>query len=86
MTKQLLNEELDQIKNIQQEYVDLVRKLGEVELKISDYEEIIEEFKLEKTSIKKQITILREKDRDFTKNLFEKYGEGQINIETGEIS
>lgn len=86
MNKKLSTEELEKIKSIQQEYSSLTTKLGEIELKITDYLDAVEELKVEKQSVKKQVSSLREKDQQFTTELYEKYGSGQINIETGEIT
>ena len=77
--KKLTTEELQQIKNIKQKYTNLALSLGEIELqKIS-----IEKEKQSLIDIHSQ---LNEEEMTLAKNLTEKYGNGSINIDTGEIT
>jgi hypothetical protein len=70
--KKLTETELTAVKDIKQEYNELVIALGEVELQ-----------KLRLIEVQKDIT---ERESLLAKQLQDKYGQGSINIETGEIS
>jgi hypothetical protein len=70
--KKLTEAELSAVKVIKQEYNDLVMALGEVEVQ-----------KLRLIEVQKD---LANREGELAKQLQEKYGQGSINIETGEIN
>ena len=70
--KKLTEAELSAVKAIKAEYNELVVAFGEVEVQ-----------KLRLIEVQKD---LANREGDFAKQLQEKYGQGSINIETGEIS
>jgi len=77
--KKLTEDELSSIKNIKQEYSDLAISLGELELQISS-------FNHEKNRLLELHKQLLEKETELAQKLQDKYGQGSINLETGEIS
>ena len=77
--KKLTTEELDSIKSIKQEYINLSFALGEVELQKANLDR-------EKQNLLNIQNQLIEKEIVLGKSLTEKYGNGSINIETGEIN
>lgn len=77
--KKLSEEELQQIKEIKQEYTSLALSLGELELQKSNLEK-------EKSRLLNYQDQLGNKETELAKQLTEKYGNGSINIETGEIT
>ncbi len=70
--KKLTESELSAVKAIKAEYNELVIAFGEVEVQ-----------KLRLIEVQKD---LANREGDFAKQLQDKYGQGSINIETGEIS
>jgi hypothetical protein len=70
--KKLTEEELASLKNLRAEYNTLVMALGELSIRKS---RLLEEQK-----------ILAEKENNLAKQLTDKYGQGSINIDTGEIT
>ena len=78
-TKKISSEELESIKKIKQEYTELALTLGELELQKSN----IEKEKLRLLDIHTQ---LMEKETNLVNQLSTKYGNGTINVETGEIT
>lgn len=70
--KKLTEAELTAVKTIKTEYNELVMALGEVEIQ-----------KLRLIEVQKD---LASREGDLAKQLQDKYGQGSINIETGEIS
>jgi uncharacterized protein (DUF927 family) len=77
--KKLSTEELENVKSIKQEYTNLAFSLGELELSKAN----IEREKQRLLDIQSQLI---EKESTFAKELTEKYGNGSINVETGEIT
>ena len=70
--KKLTEAELSAVKVIKQEYNELVMAFGEVQIQ-----------KLRLNEVQKD---LANRESELAKQLQEKYGQGTINVETGEIS
>ena len=80
MEKMLLEKkELDQIKEFQQTELNLVDQLGSIEYQLQT-------LQLQKDDLKQGIITLQEQSQKFGKELQQKYGDGNINIETGEFT
>tara|TARA_R110000796_G_scaffold114421_1_gene226158 strand:+ start:945 stop:1196 length:252 start_codon:yes stop_codon:yes gene_type:complete len=80
MEKMLLEtKELDTIKEIQQTEFDLINQLGSIEYQI-------QALSIQKDNLKQEIIKLQLKSNKFGDNLRLKYGDGNINIETGEFT
>jgi hypothetical protein len=77
--KKLSEEEVQQIKEIKQEYTSLALALGDLELQKANLDK-------EKTRLLNHQDQLGNKEVELAKKLTEKYGNGSINIETGEIT
>jgi len=75
----LEKQELDTIKELQEKELDLVDQLGRIEYQIQSLE-------LEKEKIRQEITQFQTKSREFGDKLQQKYGDGNINVETGEFT
>jgi peptidoglycan hydrolase CwlO-like protein len=80
MEKVLLQkEELDTIKEIQQTELNLIDQLGSIEYQIQT-------LQLQKDNLRQEIIKLQSKSQKFGDDLQQKYGDGNINIETGEFT
>jgi chromosome segregation ATPase len=77
--KKLTAEEIDQIKQIKANYSELAMALGELELQISS-------FNHEKSHLLESHKQLLEKEGELAQKLQDKYGQGSINLKTGEIT
>ena len=75
----LETKELDTIKEIQQTEFDLINQLGSIEYQI-------QALSIQKDNLKQEIIKLQLKSNKFGDNLRLKYGDGNINIETGEFT
>lgn len=71
VAKKLTSEELQTVKNIKQEYTNLAFALGELEI--------------QKVMLLDTQRDLVAKEKQLAKQLQEKYGEGTIDLETGEV-
>lgn len=77
--KKLTEEELNTIKELKQNYTDLSFALGELELQKANLDK-------EKKRLLDLQDQLIEKEAVLSKELTEKYGNGSINLENGEIT
>lgn len=77
--KKLTTEELEAVKSIKQEYSNLAVSLGELELQKANIEK-------DKQVLLNQHFQLIEKEANLANQLSEKYGNGSINLDTGEIT
>jgi chromosome segregation ATPase len=85
-TKKLSQEELTQIQELQTQYNKFVFELGSVEAQIQGLSQQKSLLETEKNDIIGDIKTLGEKERELVAALQEKYGTGNINPQTGEIT
>lgn len=78
-TKQLSQEELQQVKVIQQKNQSVVTEFGQIELLKLD-------LKNRADNAKAYLKELREEEKTLSEFLEQKYGKGTINSETGEFT
>jgi uncharacterized coiled-coil DUF342 family protein len=83
--KQLTEEELKELREINERYSKLVTYFGECELSIYNLNEQVNKLKEEKEGIMSDFKSLKEKNDALFTSLSEKYGTGRINLETGDI-
>jgi chromosome segregation ATPase len=84
--KKLTEEEITQIKELQQQYNKFVFELGSIEAQLADMANQKEFMDTEKANVLSDIKTLTAKEKELLASLQEKYGVGNINIETGEIT
>lgn len=77
-TKNLTQEELQQLKDIRSEVLQLASTLGEL-----SYQEVL--ISLDKAKITDAIKQVREKEQAVFAELTQKYGDGFVNLDTGTI-
>jgi hypothetical protein len=75
----LTQEEIDSLKSIQEQNNQLIASFGQLEIAIQSLE-------LQKEQLIEALTTLKTKENDMGKTLQDKYGNGNINIETGEFT
>ena len=84
--KKLTEEEIKQIKEMQAQYNKFVFELGSMEAQLAEITAHKTTIETEKSNILSDIKKLGERERELLATLQEKYGVGNINIETGEIT
>lgn len=77
-TKVLTQEEITQLKAVQQERFTLVDRFGTIEIQVQELESMKQKLKLEYEKLKQKEEVLG-------KQLQVKYGDGTINLEKGEF-
>ena len=70
--KQLTPEELQQVKNLQEQTQQITLQLGALEIK--------------KMQLKNQVTSLQQQEEQLAKSLSDKYGNGTLDIDTGKLT
>ena len=84
--KKLTEEEISNIKEMQQQYNKFIFELGSIEAQLNDIVAQKEFMDSEKANVLGDIKTLTAKEKELLGSLQEKYGVGNINIETGEIT
>jgi hypothetical protein len=85
-TKQLTPEELQQIQEMQTQYNKFVFELGSIEAQLQALLQQKVVVESEKDGIVSDLKTLSEQERVMVRDLQEKYGVGNINPQTGEIT
>jgi uncharacterized protein (DUF3084 family) len=75
----LTKEEVKQLKDIQEQESTLITQFGQLEYQIQS-------LSLQKETLKKSITDIQLKSNNLGKELQDKYGEGNIDITSGEFT
>jgi len=83
--KDLLPEEVTELKELSDRYSSIVRDLGEKDLEIFELEDKLKELESEKKLALSDYISLKARNEELTTKLIDKYGEGKINLETGKI-
>ena len=84
--KKLNEEEIAQIKELQTQYNKFVFELGSIEAQLAEMANHKVFMETEKSNVLGDIKTLTAKEKELLASLQEKYGVGNINIETGEIT
>jgi hypothetical protein len=83
---QLTQEEIQQIKELQQRYDQTVFELGSLEAQIIVLNAQIDKLNEEKRNLVSDLNTVGKKESELVKSLQEKYGTGSIDIESGEVT
>lgn len=85
-TKKLTTEELNSIKELQTRYNKIVFELGSIEVQLTSIAKQQELLRAEKSNISADLDKIADAEKVIIEALESKYGAGDINIETGEIT
>jgi len=83
---QLTPEELDSIKSLQSKYNQTIFEVGAAEAQLIVFQQNIDKLQEAKKGLVSDLTTIEKKESELVASLQEKYGQGNINIETGEIT
>jgi oligoribonuclease NrnB/cAMP/cGMP phosphodiesterase (DHH superfamily) len=78
--------ELVSIKELQTKYNQTILEIGAAEAQLIIFQENIEKLTEAKKGLVSDLKTIEQKESELVKLLQEKYGQGNINIETGEIT
>ena len=82
----LTPEELDSIKSLQSKYNQTIFEIGASEAQLIAFQQGIDKLQKAKAGLVSDLTTIEQKESELVKSLQEKYGAGNINPETGEIT
>ena len=83
---QLTPEELQSIKDLQSKYNQTIFEVGAAEAQLIVFQQNIDKLQEAKKGLVADLTTIEKKESELVASLQEKYGQGNINIETGEIT
>lgn len=83
---QLTQEELQQIKDLQSKYNQTLFEIGVAEAQRLTLQEQIIKIEENKKELIGDLATIEQKEKELVNSLQEKYGSGNINPETGEIT
>jgi hypothetical protein len=84
--KKLTQEEIDSIKGLQTQYNKVIFELGSIESQLMLIKKQTDLLETEKTKIVTEMDKIGNSEKILIESLQTKYGAGNINIETGEIT
>ena len=84
--EKLTPEELQSIKDLQSKYNQIIFEIGIAEAQTIAFEKQITKLREGKVGLVSDLETIERKESELVASLQEKYGEGNINIETGEIT
>ena len=84
--KKIEKVDIESIKELRQKSSELIVKFGEVELEFIYVENRKNELNTYKDSLVKELTELQESEKTLTTDMETKYGQGNLNLETGEFT
>jgi oligoribonuclease NrnB/cAMP/cGMP phosphodiesterase (DHH superfamily) len=82
---QLTPEELQSIKDLQSKYNQTIFEIGASEAQLIAFQQGIEKLQKAKNGLISDLATIEQKESELVKSLQEKYGHGEIDIETGNI-
>jgi hypothetical protein len=83
--EKLTDKELKEFKEVNSAYQQAIFDLGVLELSISETKQRLDDLNAEKLNTLSTIQKLIEKQQEIGVNLGEKYGDKQVDLETGEL-
>jgi oligoribonuclease NrnB/cAMP/cGMP phosphodiesterase (DHH superfamily) len=82
---QLTPEELQSIKDLQSKYNQTIFEIGASEAQLIAFRQGIDKLEKAKDGLISDLATIEQKESELVKSLQEKYGQGEIDIETGNI-
>ena len=79
-------EELDKVKEIQQTYVDVQHKLGQLSVAEIRLNQQMDALNISRSELNEKFIQTRKVEKDFIKIITEKYGDGILDPKTGEYN
>ena len=85
-TLKFTEEELNQIKSLQTEYQQKLSQFGELKFAEVELQKQINELSKRDESLKQEYLAIQQKEKELTTSLNTKYGDGVLDMETGEFT
>lgn len=88
MEKQVIKlqeEEIKKFKDLRNSYNDMIIQIGQFELQIHDLTKALKSVEEQKEKLKEKYEQSKSLERQYINDLYKKYGEGELNLDKGEI-
>ena len=82
-TIKFTDEELTEIRFIQNKFQDKLIKFGQIHLEMIELEERVSTLKTEQARLKNEYVLLQRSEQELMEKLTKKYGDGSLNIKDG---
>ena len=83
--KKLDEQDIKKLTELRQKSQEKIMQFGEIEMEIIFLEGRIDEMLKMKETFKQELKTMQEEERNISKDLEDKYGRGNLNLETGEF-
>ena len=80
------NEEIQEIRQIQSNYQTIGLELVQLKLAITNTQKQLEALQLEESMLSERISDVNTREKQIAKDLEDKYGKGEIDLESGVFS
>lgn len=80
------NEEIQEIRQIQSNYQTIGLELVQLKLAITNTQKQLEALQLEESMLSERISDVNAREKQIAKDLEDKYGKGEIDLESGVFS
>ena len=84
--KKVSKEDLTKMNDLRNGYQQIVAQLGQLELQINDSERVLNGLKEAKAQLLSQYENRKEEERKLLDSMNEKYGMGNVDLQTGEFT
>ena len=81
----ITQEEQEFVQKLQETYSEITIKLGQVNMEMHDLQTTLDELNALRKDLLNQYTDARKSEQEFINSLSDKYGDGSLNLETGEF-
>jgi VIT1/CCC1 family predicted Fe2+/Mn2+ transporter len=85
-SKKFSEEEMEELKNIQDGYLEVQNNLGQAKISLIRLEQQRENLLNHQDNLQNNFFEIQQKEKDFIEKVTEKYGDGELNPNTGEFT
>jgi len=85
-SKKFTEEEMESVKKIQKEYVDIQHKLGQLSVAEIRLSQQMDSLQISRDELNQQFIKTQSDEKEFIKSITEKYGDGILDPKTGEYN
>ena len=84
-TQKLTEQEIKSIQELQDKFMNVTMQFGQIKIERTIIEEQLKNLDVMESKITSDYNTLRQEEIKIVEDLKQKYGEGEINLETGEF-
>ena len=85
MNKQLSEQELSKVQDLNVRYDQTIKDLGSMQIKIRGYKNVLSQLEDEQNSLLRSTDSILQEEAELTREILEKYGTIKFDVSTGEL-